>query len=104
MFQIEFDARSSSQASYYKNYQTDLFEDDFPSDEDSIKTEDDVKVQLEDEPQNVYRNRSNLADLRQEEIQEFKTFLKDNSAYLYYKMWVDIEKIQFYSEDSEKQA
>lgn len=104
VFKIEYYARSSSQASYYKNYQTDFFDDDFTSDKDSIKTEDDVKVQLEDEPENVCRNKSNLADLRLEEIEEFKTYLKDNSAYLYYRMWVDIEKIQFYSEDSEKQA
>ena len=96
--------RSNSQASYYKNYQTNLFEEDFTSDDDVDEydsEEDDFKVQLEDEPDCALKQ-TDLANLRQTEIEEFKTFLKENSAYLYYQMWLDIEKIQFYSEHAEK--
>ncbi len=92
--------RTSSQASYYKNYRTDLFEDDSDSDiEEFDRNSNSLKIELEDEPDDEV---SNKAAFRQERIEEFKSFLKENNSYVFYKLWVDIQKLEFLTEQHEK--
>ncbi len=93
--------RSSSQASYYKNYQTDLFEEDTDIDiEDCDKNDNNLKIELEDESDD--NETTDKLTFRQERIEEFKSFLKENNAYVFYKFWVDIQKLEFLDEQHEK--
>ena len=91
--------RSTSRASYYKDYKTDLYENDFFSDDDEENANDDFKFELEDEP---IEDITEAQKHRQSKFDDFKTFLKDNNAFLFYQLWLDIEKLNLTTDPLER--
>jgi hypothetical protein len=40
--------------------------------------------------------------MRKIELDKFKNFLRENDAYFYYKLWIDIEKLSTIFDEKEK--
>ena len=87
----------SRRLSYYKDYQT--------TDEQFIDNQDeesDEKLLLEFEDEPLEETVPDVFTFRQSKIEEFKLFLKENNAFIFYKLWMDIEKLDMMSEKTDK--
>ena len=88
---------SMSAKSYYKDYQAT---DEEPIDTQDEESDEKLLLDFEDEP--LEAAESDLFAFRQSKIEEFKLFLKENNAFLFYKLWMDIEKLDMMSEKTDK--
>jgi hypothetical protein len=69
----------------------------------SFEEQIDERVHFELEDESIVFDENTKIKAQYSEIEEFKLFLKENNAFLFYKLWLDIEKIEFYLDQNEKQ-
>lgn len=60
-----------------------------------------ILLEFEDEPYELTNPADNFA-FRRTEIENFKLFLRENDAYLFYKLWLDIERLNVITNTTEK--
>lgn len=98
--------KSNSRLSYYKDYQTDNdLESKQSKFDESGQIANKYVIEFQDEPAELnYYDMFEEVQMRKTEIESFKNFLKDNDAFLFYKLWVDIDKIESFLDKVERQS
>ena len=107
MYRYCFSAKSKSEQSnsrlgYYKEFKTRF---DSQNEEGEEEREDKFMIEFEDEPYELNDpEQFDESFLRKTELENFKNFLTENDAMLFFKLWVDIERLNTIFEDKEKAA
>ncbi|RNA26889.1 regulator of G- signaling 22 [Brachionus plicatilis] len=87
--------KTSSRLNYYKDFNL--------ADAEEAKDERNFTLEFEDEPYELTDSKHfQEIHLRKQELENFKSYLRENDAFIYFKIWIDIEKLSTLINEKEK--